>query len=129
MPNPAHTVTTNHTGSFHTIKAATANRAKAKSLGFKIALAQTGSYKVANNKPTVDAFTAISADCTVVCSLNRSQNGNAPTTRKKDGKKIATKASKPPTQPVGDRVIDAPKNAAKVNKGPVSYTHLRAHET
>ncbi|MNJ39280.1 hypothetical protein D3C77_341490 [compost metagenome] len=49
---------------------------------------------------------------------NRSQKGTAPITSRNDGAKIATRHSKPPDQPDGPACIDAPRNAAKVNKGP-----------
>src|SRR3989338_4264744 len=49
---------------------------------------------------------------------SRSQNGKAPTTSKKDGAKIASRQIKPPTQPEGVVLMDAPRNEANVNKGP-----------
>src|SRR3989344_9430821 len=49
---------------------------------------------------------------------SRSQNGKAPTTSKKDGAKIASRQIRPPIQPEGVVLMDAPRNEANVNKGP-----------
>ncbi|MNI56449.1 hypothetical protein D3C73_1114490 [compost metagenome] len=83
-----------------------------------MALVQTGWYKAANSSPTTPAFTPPSAAWLRALRRSFCQKGNTPITSRKEGVKMARMQTVAPTQPDGCTLMDAPKNAANVKRGP-----------
>src|SRR5690606_13702313 len=114
----AQLMTTSQGGSFQNVSASSAINARKKSCNECIALVHTGLYSAASSRPTTPALTPARAACTRGLPLQLFQNGRAPAINRKEGKKTAINAIKPPYQPEENSCIEAPRKAAKVNKGP-----------
>ena len=117
-PTTAQPSTTAHGGAFKRINASSAAAASSPSATDCKPWRPTGSISAASSTPTTAAFTAERAARADGTDFSRSQNGSAPATSKKAGAKMASRATKPPSQPEGASARAAPRNAAKVNSGP-----------
>src|SRR3954447_23448947 len=80
-------MTTSHGGTAHSATSRNATRPSAKSAGPKIAAVQTGRYSAASSSPTTAALIPSSAARTASRRRSASQNGNAPTSSRNDGRK------------------------------------------
>src|SRR5512147_2016902 len=117
-PPRAVKMTTNQGGNFQNIKRLKATSPRPKSAGAWIALVHTGLYSAVSSKPTTAALMPFKADWKTGTARSRSQKGSAPTTRRNDGRNIATRVSHAPVQPWGSGPIIAPRYAENVNNGP-----------
>ena len=74
--------------------------------------------QVASSSPTTAALTAARALRARARCRSRLHAGNAASSTSMPGANTATKASRPPAQPLGATERAAPTNAANVNSGP-----------
>src|SRR5262249_42877024 len=100
-PAAATTSTTAQGGHRQTASTPKAARARATSAGPWMALVHTGRYSAARSRPTTAALIPRSADWHAGRARMASQNGRTPRRSRKDGRKIAPRASAAPATPVG----------------------------